>query len=281
MDSKNKKYSSQDGVLFNKNKTKLLYYPYGKKQTKYTVPSGVKSIGDYAFEEAGHLTNVILPYSVEKIGKCAFMDTCENITIFNKNCKINFNKKNINEEPIGPHLSYWTGFTPNICIYGYKGSTIETYVKTWKKYVKKNQYCRGDTSSMCFIELDIDDCDHQYERTVTKATCDTNGLVTKKCSICGHVDNKVLYSPKEFLLSVIEFTYTGQAIEPSVIVKDSQGEIISDSNYDITYINNINVGQASVVITFKNDYSGTNTIKFEIKEAMTGQVSTGAGIKQL
>lgn len=42
----NKVYSSMDGIVFNKNKTELLIYPYGKPFSKtgsYTIPSGVKA----------------------------------------------------------------------------------------------------------------------------------------------------------------------------------------------------------------------------------------------
>lgn len=42
--TENKKYKSIDGVVYNKNKTALLYYPQGKKGTTYSVPKTVKSI---------------------------------------------------------------------------------------------------------------------------------------------------------------------------------------------------------------------------------------------
>ena len=44
VDPNNNYYSSVDGVLFNKDKTTLLYYPYGKTATSYTVPEGVTTI---------------------------------------------------------------------------------------------------------------------------------------------------------------------------------------------------------------------------------------------
>lgn len=93
------------------------------------------------------------------------------------------------------------------------------------------------------------------------------------------MDKKVLYSPKEILLSATEFAYTGQAVEPVITIKDSQGKVISDSNYNVVYKNNINIGQANVEITFKNNYSGTSTDSFWIKEAVEGQVPTEAAIK--
>lgn len=40
----NPNYSSKDGILYDKNKTTLLYYPYGIKSAEYTLPDTVTSI---------------------------------------------------------------------------------------------------------------------------------------------------------------------------------------------------------------------------------------------
>lgn len=44
IDSSNLKYTSVDNVLFNKSKSDLIKYPEGKKETSYSVPSGVVKI---------------------------------------------------------------------------------------------------------------------------------------------------------------------------------------------------------------------------------------------
>jgi len=49
VDPNNPNYSSLDGVLYNKNKTKLIAYPYGKNELTFTVPSSVTEIDYYAF----------------------------------------------------------------------------------------------------------------------------------------------------------------------------------------------------------------------------------------
>ena len=48
----NTEYSSEDGVLFDKNKTVLIHFPAGKGG-HYTIPDGVTSIGDHAFRPLG------------------------------------------------------------------------------------------------------------------------------------------------------------------------------------------------------------------------------------
>ena len=72
VDENNKNYSSQDGVLFNKEKTELIQYPIGNERTSYNIPNGVISIGDYAFEYCDSLTSVTIPDSVTSIGEMAF-----------------------------------------------------------------------------------------------------------------------------------------------------------------------------------------------------------------
>jgi hypothetical protein len=64
-------YSSEDGVLFNKDKTKLVLFPYGKTGS-YTIPDGVTAIGNKAFEHCKELTEITLPDSMKTIGKEAF-----------------------------------------------------------------------------------------------------------------------------------------------------------------------------------------------------------------
>ena len=67
-------YCSEDGVLFNKDKTTLINYPAGKNYTSYTVPDGIDNICDYAFYGANKLVTVALPDTVRLIGYRAFGD---------------------------------------------------------------------------------------------------------------------------------------------------------------------------------------------------------------
>ncbi len=73
VDENNPKYSSQDGVLFNKNKTELVWYPAGKKETKYSIPNSVKTIRRAAFAYSQKLTSVTIPNSVKTIQMGAFI----------------------------------------------------------------------------------------------------------------------------------------------------------------------------------------------------------------
>ena len=70
----NKKYSSVNGVLFNKDKTELITYPAGKTDSEYVIPNSVTSIGYSAFSYCRSLTSVTIPNSVTSIGYGAFED---------------------------------------------------------------------------------------------------------------------------------------------------------------------------------------------------------------
>jgi hypothetical protein len=67
----NDAYGSVNGVLFDKNQTTLLEYPGGLGGS-YTVPNGVTSIGEQAFQQCEGLTSVIIPGSVTNISDYAF-----------------------------------------------------------------------------------------------------------------------------------------------------------------------------------------------------------------
>jgi len=62
-------FASEDGVLFNKDKTKLIAYPQGA-YGDYVIPDSVTEIAPFAFYECVGLTSVFIPKSVAKIDLC-------------------------------------------------------------------------------------------------------------------------------------------------------------------------------------------------------------------
>ena len=74
----NEAYSSEDGVLFDKNKTKIIAYPCCKgsgytTDKTYTIPDTVTEISDYAFYQCS-LQTVTIPESVRTIGNYAYYE---------------------------------------------------------------------------------------------------------------------------------------------------------------------------------------------------------------
>lgn len=66
----NVNYSSQDGVLYNYDKSMLVWYPAKRFATDFTFPDSVKSIANNAFENATNLENVNLTSNIDTIKSC-------------------------------------------------------------------------------------------------------------------------------------------------------------------------------------------------------------------
>lgn len=79
VDAGNPNYSSQDGILYNKDKTILVQYPGGKKETSFAIPSTVTAIGTGAISYSETLTSITIPDSVTEIHNKAFK-YCEALT---------------------------------------------------------------------------------------------------------------------------------------------------------------------------------------------------------
>ncbi len=81
VDSNNKYYSSENGVLYNKNKTTLLYCPRDKTGS-FTIPDTVTELADYAFA-GSRLSNINISASnnIKEIGENTF-NYCINLRYF-------------------------------------------------------------------------------------------------------------------------------------------------------------------------------------------------------
>lgn len=78
VDEENEVYRSIDGNLYTKDGETLLQYAIGKPEPKFTIPRGVKKIGDFSFYNCHNLTDIDISDDVECIGNEAF-SLCVNI----------------------------------------------------------------------------------------------------------------------------------------------------------------------------------------------------------
>ena len=79
VDEGNTAYKDIDGNLYTKDGKTLIQYAIGKKNTSFTIPDSVTSIGLRAFSGCKRLTSVTIGNSVDTIGYDAFSD-CTGLT---------------------------------------------------------------------------------------------------------------------------------------------------------------------------------------------------------
>ena len=72
IDEANKWYTTVDGVLYDKDKTELINYPAGKKDSSYVIPEGIRTIREKAFYGCLNLCELAIPDSVTEIESGAF-----------------------------------------------------------------------------------------------------------------------------------------------------------------------------------------------------------------
>ncbi len=78
VDENNPYFKSVDGCIYTKNGEKMVKYPSNKDATSFTLPSGVKYVLSYCFEDAVNLEHIDLGNEVISLGLSAFGD-CWNL----------------------------------------------------------------------------------------------------------------------------------------------------------------------------------------------------------
>ena len=120
VDPNNEKYASDDGLLLNKEKNKVIQCPGGGETDAYKIPDTVTDIRT-AFSSCISLTTITIPNSVTSIGYYAFR-LCDSLTsIIISNSTTEFDDYAVGFS--GPNSPKNTALT----IVGYPGSTAQTY----------------------------------------------------------------------------------------------------------------------------------------------------------
>lgn len=260
VDEKNPDFSSQDGILYNKDKTVLVRYPKGKKAPQFTIPSSVTTFMHEAFRGCKNLTSIKIPPTVTEMVKsygyvftdctgltevelsttasyvpagcfmgCSSLtdvDIPANITSISfdafKNCS---NLKNIRILNRNCTFNMMGGdgglISETAVIHGYYGSTAHKFAQEYNREFAA-----------------LEECGHRtVEEPVVPATMTEDGSVPRICKDCGEVlsDGSVICHPGKITLSAADYTYNGKTRHPSVAVKGRDGRVIASSNYKVTY----------------------------------------------
>lgn len=123
--------------------------------------------------------------------------------------------------------------------------------------------------------------EHNYIDESEQATRWDEGQLYVYCLTCGYKKtNRTIYPASQISISKKSFTWTGSRKTPSVTVKDSNGKALKkNTDYNVTYSNNKNVGRATVKVTLKGNYYGSKTMSFKIDPKGTSLSSVKAGTK--
>lgn len=280
--------------------------------TELNLPNSISIIEEYAFTNDYCLQNIILPLSLENITK-DILCSVKCVTIQENVKKIELHSYYNYLETV-----YFTGDAPTnveniiaasnnrkLTIYYPSGNNtwnniISKYSNsniTWKKHKhSSDNYLIAESGNPCTGSGTVNECctvcgavkqtstqnniGHSYNEVVVPATTDKDGSRTGICTMCHkQVLNKTIKKIKSVSLSSTTYTYSGSSKKPSVTVKDSNGKKIDKKYYTITYKDNKKVGQATVSIKFKGNYSGTIKKTFTIKPKSTSITSITAGSK--
>lgn len=87
-----------------------------------------------------------------------------------------------------------------------------------------------------------------------------SGSVSKTFKITARAINDVE-------VTVPDTVFTGEQVKPDVVVSYGSYQFINNSDYTLSFKDNVNIGTASVVVTGKNHLSGSRTVTFPIEKA--------------
>ena len=73
-------------------------------------------------------------------------------------------------------------------------------------------------------------------------------------------------------------TYTTQPLTPEVTVKDGEKVLTLNTDYTVSYTNNVNAGTATATITGIGNYSGTVSKTFKVVAAVLGTANAAIDV---
>ncbi len=199
----------------------------GARLTSLTIPKSVVKIERKAFH-LHHLTELVIPGNVKEIGESAFEGTYKATTL----------NKLVIEEGV-----------ENIGKYAFKEALLETVhfpdsIKT--------------VGIQPFLNNMGKDGSHVVEVTTNNKAHLAFGDDTYQVKYIGIYDIAEYADKVKLAFDSVE--YTGSAVEPQVTIEGLK----EDVDYTVEYKNNIEPGEATVVITGIGDYTGTIEKTFNI-----------------
>lgn len=226
--------------------------------TGITIPNGVKSIEASTFKNCSNLTGITIPSGVTGIAKAAFSG-CSALTEITIPCSVGANAFE-NCTLLG-NVTFLQG-TAKI---GTSAFSKCYHLKTMT--IQASQTTIGDKA--------FEDCWEIASITIpanNKTAVQwfrSNGLANVLNLQVVDIGTCTVEKPKDQV-------YTGDPLEPEVVVKFASTKLVKGTDYTASYTNNTNVGTATVTITGMDAYTGIVTSSFSISCADLKNASIAA-----
>ena len=119
------------------------------------------------------------------------------------------------------------------------------------------------------------------EKELTKATMSKDGMLAAHCKRCNEPYNPEIIpqiDETSITLSTTKYTYNGEAKNPTVTVKDREGNVlVEDVEYEVTKSSGRKaVGKYTYTIKFIGNYSGEKKLTFTIAPGKTDKLSAAS-----
>ena len=232
-----------------------------------TIPNSVTSLGESAFCGCSNLSSVIIPDSVTSIGKKAFYG-CSNL--------INIIIPNI--------VSRIEDYTFLGC-----SSLASVTIPDSVTWIGWKAFCRCSRlasitipDSVTFIDWEAFGFDDTNTSVRFRGTEEQWYKAAEEAVYYKSIVFNCFSVPIECKLSGTSFTYAGKEIKPAVTVSYEGKSLIEGVDYEIVYKNNTKPGTATAEVVGIGNYSGTESLNYEILLGATKKVTctnVASGIK--
>lgn len=268
------------------------------------IEEGVTSIGECAFMEMT-IGNPIIPNSITSIGEYAFTLTeieritiPENVTSIGQNCFwqcSNLSKVIIECEDVSfePHLFYlcpklntagpigsgcdiefcWTKKIPDNALYA--SEIKDVIIPDGITYIGKTAFWYTDLQEITIPHSvqNIGQGAFPRDRMLKSIYIDKAENIMSESSWNVAPDIEIIYLREINVQHDSDrFTYTGKRVKPKLVITEDRidgtasYELLEDTDYILTYLDNINLGTATLNLKYINNYLnlGKESMNFEI-----------------
>ena len=291
VDAGNKEYDSRENcnAIIETNSNTLIA---GCKNT--IIPDGVTSIRGDAFRECVSLTSIKIPEGVTRIGSYAFLGCSglESIKVDGGNKEYDSRENcnaiietNSNTLIVGCKNTIIPKGVTRIGDAAFCGCNGLTSIKIPEGVTRIGSSafsgCSGLTSiiipegvarigSFAFSGCSQDLVIYGKSGSEAERYAKANGIKFQvESGDTTEPPKQTDISQASITLSKTSYTYDGTAKVPSVTVKLNGKVLIQNTDYTVSYKNNINPGTAKVIVTGKGSYTGSKSAGFTIKAEIT------------